>query len=36
VKSLDLTPLSEILPWNFIDHGIKKGDLWKEYKEVVE
>ena len=25
----------EILPWAFIDHGIKKGDLWKEYKEAV-
>jgi radical SAM superfamily enzyme YgiQ (UPF0313 family) len=26
----------EILPWDFIDHGIKKGDLWKEYKETVK
>lgn len=26
---------AEILPWDFIDHGIKKGDLWKEYKETV-
>jgi radical SAM superfamily enzyme YgiQ (UPF0313 family) len=26
---------AEILPWDFIDHGIKKGDLWKEYKEAV-
>jgi len=25
----------EILPWAFIDHGIKKGDLWKEYKDAV-
>jgi radical SAM superfamily enzyme YgiQ (UPF0313 family) len=26
----------EILPWDFIDHGIKKADLWKEYKKAVE
>jgi radical SAM superfamily enzyme YgiQ (UPF0313 family) len=26
----------EILPWDFIDHRIKKGDLWKEYKEAVK
>jgi radical SAM superfamily enzyme YgiQ (UPF0313 family) len=26
---------NEILPWDFIDHGIKKGDLWKEYKEAI-
>jgi len=26
---------AEILPWAFIDHGIKKGDLWKEYKEAL-
>jgi len=26
---------AEILPWDFIDHGIKKGDLWKEYKEAI-
>ena len=25
----------EVFPWDFIDHGIKKGDLWKEYKEAV-
>jgi radical SAM superfamily enzyme YgiQ (UPF0313 family) len=25
----------EILPWDFIDHGLKKGNLWKEYKEAV-
>jgi radical SAM superfamily enzyme YgiQ (UPF0313 family) len=27
---------NEILPWDFIDHGIKKGDLWKEYQKAVE
>lgn len=26
---------NEILPWDFIDHGIKKEDLWKEYQEAV-
>jgi radical SAM superfamily enzyme YgiQ (UPF0313 family) len=26
----------EILPWDFIDHGIKKKDLWKEYQEAVK
>jgi radical SAM superfamily enzyme YgiQ (UPF0313 family) len=26
---------TEILPWDFIDHGITKGDLWKEYQEAV-
>jgi len=26
---------AEILPWDFIDHGINKGDLWKEYQEAV-
>jgi len=25
----------EILPWDFINHGIKKEDLWEEYKEAV-
>ena len=25
----------EILPWDFIDHGINRGDLWKEYQEAV-
>jgi radical SAM superfamily enzyme YgiQ (UPF0313 family) len=25
----------EVFPWAFIDHGIKKEDLWKEYKEAV-
>jgi radical SAM superfamily enzyme YgiQ (UPF0313 family) len=27
---------TEILPWDFIDHGINKGDLWKGYKEAVK
>jgi radical SAM superfamily enzyme YgiQ (UPF0313 family) len=27
---------NEILPWDFIDHGINKGDLWKEYKGSVK
>ena len=26
----------EILPWDFIDHGIKKGDLWKEYQDALK
>jgi radical SAM superfamily enzyme YgiQ (UPF0313 family) len=25
----------EILPWDFIDHGINKGNLWKDYKKAV-
>jgi len=25
----------EILPWDFIDHGIKKEYLWKEYQEAL-
>jgi hypothetical protein len=25
----------EVFLWAFIDHGIKKGDLWKEYQEAV-
>jgi radical SAM superfamily enzyme YgiQ (UPF0313 family) len=25
----------ELFPWDFIDHGIKKEDLWKEYQEAV-
>jgi radical SAM superfamily enzyme YgiQ (UPF0313 family) len=25
----------EFFPWAFIDHGIKKEDLWREYKEAV-
>jgi radical SAM superfamily enzyme YgiQ (UPF0313 family) len=26
---------NEILPWDFIDHGIKKGDVWEDYKKAV-
>jgi radical SAM superfamily enzyme YgiQ (UPF0313 family) len=26
---------TETFPWAFIDHGIKKQDLWKEYQEAV-
>jgi radical SAM superfamily enzyme YgiQ (UPF0313 family) len=26
---------NETFPWDFIDHGIKKEDLWKEYKEAI-
>ena len=25
----------ELLPWDFIDHGIKKSFLWKEYQKAV-
>jgi hypothetical protein len=25
----------EILPWDFIDHGIRKEHLWKEYQEAL-
>jgi radical SAM superfamily enzyme YgiQ (UPF0313 family) len=25
----------ELFPWDFIDHGINKADLWKEYREAV-
>jgi len=25
----------EIFPWDFINHGINKGDLWEEYKEAI-
>jgi radical SAM superfamily enzyme YgiQ (UPF0313 family) len=25
----------DIFPWDFIDHGINKGDLWKEYQDAV-
>jgi hypothetical protein len=25
----------ELFPWAFIDHGIKKADLWKEYKAAI-
>jgi radical SAM superfamily enzyme YgiQ (UPF0313 family) len=26
----------EILPWDFIDHGIEKGYLWKEYERALK
>jgi hypothetical protein len=26
----------EILPWDFIDHGIKKRDVWKEYQGAAK
>ena len=26
----------ELLPWDFIDHGIKKEFLWKEYQEALK
>ena len=26
----------EILPWDFIDHGIDKNKLWEEYKEALQ
>jgi radical SAM superfamily enzyme YgiQ (UPF0313 family) len=26
----------EILPWDFIDHGIEKKDLWKDYQEAAK
>jgi len=26
---------TELFPWDFIDHGIKKEDLWKEYQEAL-
>jgi radical SAM superfamily enzyme YgiQ (UPF0313 family) len=25
----------ELFPWDFIDHGIKKADLWREYQEAI-
>jgi len=25
----------EILPWDFIDHGLKKDALWKEYRKAI-
>jgi radical SAM superfamily enzyme YgiQ (UPF0313 family) len=27
--------LQELLPWDFIDHGIKKSFLWKEYERAL-
>jgi hypothetical protein len=29
-------PLDELLPWDFIDHGIKKSYLKKEYKKALK
>ncbi|HLB05181.1 MAG TPA: radical SAM protein, partial [Thermodesulfobacteriota bacterium] len=26
----------EILPWDFIDHGIEKAYLWKEYERALK
>jgi radical SAM superfamily enzyme YgiQ (UPF0313 family) len=28
-------PEDELFPWAFIDHGISKGELWKEYQEAI-
>jgi len=28
--------IEELLPWDFIDHGIKKEFLWKEYQEALK
>jgi hypothetical protein len=25
----------ELLPWDFIDHGVKKSFLWKEYQKAL-
>jgi radical SAM family uncharacterized protein len=44
-RSVDINPdfyvyrrrsLEEILPWDFIDHGIKKEFLWREYQEALK
>lgn len=44
-RSVDINPdfyvyrrrtLGEILPWDFIDHGIKKDFLWREYQEALK
>jgi radical SAM family uncharacterized protein len=44
-QTVDLNPdfyvyrqraFEEILPWDFIDHGIKKEFLWKEYQEALK
>jgi len=29
-------PFEEILPWDFIEHGVKKEYLWKEYQEALK
>ena len=28
--------VDELLPWNFIDHGIDKGFLWREYRRAIK
>jgi radical SAM family uncharacterized protein len=44
-RSVDVNPdffvyrrrtYDEVLPWDFIDHGIKKEYLWKEYQEALK
>jgi len=44
-RSVDLNPdfyvyrprtFEEIFPWDFIDHGVKKKYLWKEYQEALK
>jgi len=44
-RAVDLNPdfyvyrprtFEEVLPWAFIDHGIKKEFLWKEYQEALK
>jgi radical SAM superfamily enzyme YgiQ (UPF0313 family) len=44
-RSVDVNPdfyvyrrrtFAEILPWDFIDHGIKKEFLWSEYQEALK
>ena len=44
-REVDLNPdffvyrpraFEELLPWDFIDHGIKKEFLWKEYQEALK
>jgi radical SAM family uncharacterized protein len=44
-RSVDINPnfyvyrrrnIEEILPWDFIDHGIEKEFLWKEYQEALK
>jgi radical SAM family uncharacterized protein len=44
-RTLDLNPdfyvyrrrtYEELLPWDFIDHGVKKEFLWREYQEALQ
>jgi radical SAM superfamily enzyme YgiQ (UPF0313 family) len=44
-RSVDVNPdfyvyrqrtFEEILPWDFIDHGVKKEYLWREYQEALK